>query len=443
MIPSFRLPAMLMSFALVALVCDMRVSAQESAAPPAPPTLGAEQVAQLIAPIALYPDTLLGQVLTASTYPLEVVKAARWAKDNPNVKGEALESAMQQQPWDPSVKALTAVPQVLTMMSDQLDWTQSLGDAYLAQPDDIAAAVQQLRARADGAGNLKSSKEVQVRRVPAPAVVGAPPEPDYYIIEPVTPDVVYVPIYDPYLVYGVWPYAAYRPFYWYPPGYVAVGVLAYGAPIVVGAALWATYDWRARRVAVDVHRFNRFNRTAIAGATWQHNPRHRGNLPYSHAALQQRFGKPAAGVQGLPKTGIGSHGLPKTGGVTSPQSLPKGAITRTGRDGINVNRSVHPGNTKPLVSPNHLVNPSRNVHPGNTKPLGSPNHLVNPGLNKGAAVNRHVNVNQNVGGQMNVNRNPGGHANINRIMAVPRGNVGPQGAARGVAKGPRPKAEAR
>jgi hypothetical protein len=405
---------MLMSFALVALVCDMRVSAQESAAPPAPPTLGAEQVAQLIAPIALYPDTLLGQVLTASTYPLEVVKAARWAKDNPNVKGEALESAMQQQPWDPSVKALTAVPQVLTMMSDQLDWTQSLGDAYLAQPDDIAAAVQQLRARADGAGNLKSSKEVQVRRVPAPAVVGAPPEPDYYIIEPVTPDVVYVPIYDPYLVYGVWPYAAYRPFYWYPPGYVAVGVLAYGAPIVVGAALWATYDWRARRVAVDVHRFNRFNRTAIAGATWQHNPRHRGNLPYSHAALQQRFGKPAAG--------IGSHGLPKTGGVTSPQSLPKGAITRTGRDGINVNR---------------------NVHPGNTKPLGSPNHLVNPGLNKGAAVNRHVNVNQNVGGQMNVNRNPGGHANINRIMAVPRGNVGPQGAARGVAKGPRPKAEAR
>jgi Protein of unknown function (DUF3300) len=179
MIPSFRLPAVLMSFALVALVCDMRVSAQESAAPPAPPALGAEQVAQLIAPIALYPDTLLGQVLTASTYPLEVVKAARWAKDNPNVKGEALERAMQQQPWDPSVKALTAVPQVLTMMSDKLDWTQSLGDAYLAQPDDIAAAVQQLRARADGAGNLKSSKEVQVRRVPAPppAVVGAPPSP--------------------------------------------------------------------------------------------------------------------------------------------------------------------------------------------------------------------------------------------------------------------------
>jgi hypothetical protein len=200
---------------------------------------------------------------------------------------------------------------------------------------------------------------------------------------------------------------------------VAVGVLAFGAPIVVGAALWATYDWRARRVAVDVHRFNRFNRTAIASATWQHNPRHRGNLPYSHAALQQRFGKPAAGVQGLPKTGIGSHGLPKTGGVTSPQSFPKGAITRTGRDGINVNRNVHPGNT------------------------GSPNHLVNPGLNKGAAVNRHVNVNQNVGGQMNVNRSPGGHANINRIMAVPRGNIGPQGAARGVAKGPKPKAEAR
>ena len=416
MIPSFRLPAVLMSFALVALVGDMRVSAQESAAPPAPPALGAEQVAQLVAPVALYPDTLLGQVLTASTYPLEVVKAAHWAKDNPNLKGEALESAMQQQPWDPSVKALTAVPQVLTMMSDKLDWTQSLGDAYLAQPDDIAAAVQQLRARADGAGNLKSSKEVQVRRVPPPpAVVGAPPEPDYYIIEPVAPDVVYVPIYDPYVVYGVWPYAAYRPFYWYPPGYVAVGVLAFGAPIVVGAALWATYDWRARRVGVNVHRFNRFNRTAIASATWQHNPRHRGNLPYSHSALHQRFGKPGAGIHGLPKTGIGSHGLPKTGGVTSPQSLPKGAITRTGRDGINVNR---------------------NLHPGISKPLGSPNHLVNPGLNKGAAVNRHVNVNRNVGGHPNINRNIGGQANT---MTVPRGNVGLPGAAKGVAKGPKPK----
>ena len=299
-IPTSSLRAALASFALFALVCDVPLSAQEGAAPQSPPaagaeqpTLGAEQVAELVAPIALYPDALLGQILTASTYPLEVVKAARWSQANPKVKGPALESAMQQQPWDPSVKALAAVPQVLAMMSDKLEWTQALGDAYLAQPDDIAAAVQQLRARADAAGNLKPSNEQRIRRVaaPAPVIVGEPPAPDYYIIEPVDPAVIYVPIYDPYLVYGAWPYPAYRPFYWYPPGYVTVGVFAFGAPIVVGAALWATYDWRARRVAIDVNRFNTFNRTTIVNQTWQHNPVHRGNLPYRQpdraAAVQQ------------------------------------------------------------------------------------------------------------------------------------------------------------
>ena len=242
-IPTSSLRAALASFALFALVCDVPLSAQEGAAPQSPPaagaeqpTLGAEQVAELVAPIALYPDALLGQILTASTYPLEVVKAARWSQANPKVKGPALESAMQQQPWDPSVKALAAVPQVLAMMSDKLEWTQALGDAYLAQPDDIAAAVQQLRARADAAGNLKPSNEQRIRRVaaPAPVNVGEPPAPEYYIIEPVDPAVIYVPIYDPYVVYGVWPYPADRPFYWYPPGYVTVGVFAFGAPLVVG-----------------------------------------------------------------------------------------------------------------------------------------------------------------------------------------------------------------
>jgi hypothetical protein len=336
-IPTSSLRAALASFALFALVCDVPLSAQEGAAPLPPaaateqPTLSAEQVAELVAPIALYPDALLGQILTASTYPLEIVKAARWSKANPKVKGPALENAMQQQPWDPSVKALAAVPQVLAMMSDKLEWTQALGDAYLAQPDDVAAAVQQLRARADAAGNLKPSNEQRIRRVaaPAPVTVGEPPVPDYYIIEPVDPAVIHVPIYDPYLVYGVWPYPAYRPFYWYPPGYVTVGVLAFGAPIVVGAALWATYDWRARRVAIDVNRFNTFNRTTIVNQTWQHDPIHRGNLPYSNPTLQQQFSKTATGVPGLPKTGTGGQGLPKTG--TGGQGLPK---TGTGSQGL-------------------------------------------------------------------------------------------------------------
>src|SRR5437867_6325547 len=135
------------------------------------------QVQQVVAPVALYPDSLLAQVLTASTYPLEVVMAARWSKENPNVKGNDLENAMQQQPWDPSVKGLTAVPQVLTMMNDKLDWTQQLGEAFLAQPEDITRAVQTLRAKAEATGNLKTTKELKVRREVAP-----PPPPGQVVV---------------------------------------------------------------------------------------------------------------------------------------------------------------------------------------------------------------------------------------------------------------------
>ena len=176
-----------------------------------------QELAQLVAPIALYPDALLAQVLTASTYPLEVVMAARWSEKNPDLKGAALEDAMQKEPWDPSVKGLTSVPQVLAMMSDKLDWTQQLGEAFLAQPDDIQNAIQALRARADEAGNLKSSKEQKVRRVAAPPSTGYVGPPEYIVIEPVEPDYVYVPVYDPVVVYGAdyWP-PAYAPFFWYP-----------------------------------------------------------------------------------------------------------------------------------------------------------------------------------------------------------------------------------
>ena len=291
----------------------------------------------------------------------------------------------------------------------------------------------------------------QARGGAAPQIAGAPYEPEYYIIEPVSPDVVYVPIYDPYAVYGVWPYPAYRPFYWCPPGYVAVGVLAFGAPIVVGAALWATYDWRARRVAIDVNRFNTFNRTTLASRTWQHNPNHRGNLPYSNPALQQQFRRTATGVQGglpktgigsqgLPKTGIGSQGLPKGGIATNPQLLPKGATTKTGPGNTNVNRSSNLGNAKSLnaVNPNLNKNVNRNVG-GNANVNQNVGGNVNVNRNVGgnANVNRNVggnaNVNRNVGGNVNVNRHVGGNVNLNRNAPLPKGNV------QGAAKGARPK----
>ncbi len=169
-------------------------------------TLNNQQIEQLVAPIALYPDSLISQILMASTYPLEVVEAARWSRENANVTGQALEDAMQKQEWDPSVKALTAVPQTLAMMNDQLKWTQDLGDAFLAQQTDILDAVQRLRARADASGNLKTTPQQKVMRTSRPAGSPSSAPAQAYVIESASPTEYYVPIYDPGVVYGAWPY---------------------------------------------------------------------------------------------------------------------------------------------------------------------------------------------------------------------------------------------
>ncbi len=186
---------------------------------PAPaPTFKAEELEQFVAPIALYPDSLLAQVLMASTYPLEVVEAARWAKDNPSVTGEALEEAMVGQTWDPSVKSLVAFPDVIAMMNEKLDWTQKLGDAFLAQQAEVMDAVQRLRAKAKAEGNLKSSKE-QTVTTEAPPADATTTTTTIIKVEPADPQVVYVPTYNPTVVYGTWPYPAYPPYYYYPPYY--------------------------------------------------------------------------------------------------------------------------------------------------------------------------------------------------------------------------------
>ena len=175
----------------------------------APPAFKPEELEQILAPIALYPDSLLAQIFMASTYPLEIVQADRWAKQNTTLKADALTAALEKQPWDPSVKSLVNFPQVLTMMSEKLDWTQKLGDAFLAQQKEVMATVQTLRKKAVEAGNLKTTKEQQV-------IV----EKETIIIQSASPQVVYVPTYNPTVVYGAWPYPAYPPAPYYPPGYV-------------------------------------------------------------------------------------------------------------------------------------------------------------------------------------------------------------------------------
>jgi hypothetical protein len=265
------------------------------------------QLEQLVAPIALYADALLSQVLMASTYPLEVVAAARWSQANTGVTGQALEDAMQKQPWDPSVKALTAVPQTLQMMNDKLDWTQELGDAFLAQQANVLDAVQRLRARADAAGQLKTTEHQTVTKTAAPSGTGRPSAPPnvsaapgsvaaapatYYTIASTNPDEYYVPIYDPAVVYGAWPYPDYPPYYWYPLGYYPGTGLAFAAAPVVGAAIWGSINWANRSVNIDVNRYNRFNRANIANGNWTHNVAHRGAVPYRDRDVAQRFGNP-------------------------------------------------------------------------------------------------------------------------------------------------------
>lgn len=166
-----------------------------------------EELAQMLAPIALYPDALLSQVLMASTYPLEVIEADRWVRRNPELKDKSLEAALLSEAWDPSVKALCHFPSILALMSERITETTNLGNAFLAQEAEVMDMVQELRAKANAQGNLTTTSEQKV-------IV----EKETIIIEPADPRVIYVPYYDPFYIYGSWWYPAYPPYYWGPPG---------------------------------------------------------------------------------------------------------------------------------------------------------------------------------------------------------------------------------
>jgi uncharacterized membrane protein YgcG len=278
---------------LVVLVFVLR-SAMPLAAQDAPgqKPFKPEEIEQIVAPIALYPDPLLAQVFMASTYPLEVVEAARWVAANPQMKGEALEAAMQKQSWDPSVKSLTAFPPVITMMSDKLDWTQKLGDAFLAQQADVMDAVQRLRAKAQAEGTLETNQQQKVVVEPEPGAGGE--QTTIIKIEPADPQVIYVPTYNPTVVYGAWPYPAYPPYYYYPPGYAATAsLISFGVGMAVGAAVWGdcNWGWGHGDVDIDVNNYNNFNRTNISNKKWEHNVDHRKGVQYRDQRTQDRYGK--------------------------------------------------------------------------------------------------------------------------------------------------------
>src|SRR5882724_11377290 len=251
-----------------------------SQTPPTAELLKPEQLEALAAPIALYPDELLANVLAASTYPLEVVQADRWLKEHKNLKSDALKGEVDKQPWDDSVKALASTPEVLAMMSDKLEWTKNLGDAVLAQQPDVMDAIQRLRTKAYDNKKLTTTKQqkVSVQTQEGKQVI---------VIEPSEPGTMYVPYYEPAVVYGAWPYEAYPPYYFGYPSYIGAGVVAAGLAFGAGWGIgrWGNYwgggcNWGNRNVYVNHRTTN----------VWNHNPAHRQGVRYNNANVQQRFG---------------------------------------------------------------------------------------------------------------------------------------------------------
>lgn len=247
------------------------------------PPYSHQELAQMLAPVALYPDALLAQVLMASTYPVEVVEAERWVRRNPGLKDEALDAALLRRNWDPSVKALTHFPSILTLMSERLSETTELGNAFLAQEADVMTMVQELRAQAYAHGNLKTNDRQRV-------IV----ERQTIIIQPVNPRVVYVPYYDPIYVYGSWRYSAYPPYYWGPAGARINYGIGYWPGFYFNFTFgnWSYFDWHRRVIFVDVHTRPRFvyqEQWIVRTGTWKHAPVHRRSVAYRDHATASRF----------------------------------------------------------------------------------------------------------------------------------------------------------
>jgi hypothetical protein len=226
--------ARFLSKQVLALVLCVSVTFAQTTPPvQAQPVFTQPELDQMLAPIALYPDALLSQILMASTYPIEVVQAARWSKANPNLTGDQAVKAVQQYNWDPSVESLVAFPQILAMLDEKLDWTQRLGDAFLSQQQAVMDTVQELRQKAQAAGSLQSSEHVRVE-AQGPTIV----------VEQANPDLVYVPYYNPTVVYGPWWWSAYPPVYWetWPGYYQSPGFGAgffWGVGIAVGGGFFS------------------------------------------------------------------------------------------------------------------------------------------------------------------------------------------------------------
>src|SRR6185437_15295185 len=308
-ISGFRLPRKIAKNCITLLCAALLIpgdvtalaQTQPAAAPTqqAAPKVPADQLDSLVAPVALYPDPLLAQVLVASTYPLEIVQLQQWLLKHPGLKDQALVTAVEKEDWDPSIQAMAALPDVVKRMAEDIKWTTDLGNAFLAQQSDVMDAVQRMRKKAQGTGNLKSSEQqkVETKVVESKQVI---------VIEQADPQVVYVPSYNPVVVYGA-PVYPYPPIYYPPPGYYAAGMaISFGIGIAMGAAWGGGWGrgcgWGGNNNITINSNNNGGNRNRVsnlpagggnrgggAGNNWQHNPQHRGGAPYGNRETAQRF----------------------------------------------------------------------------------------------------------------------------------------------------------
>src|SRR5499427_3050722 len=307
-----------------------------------------EELEAIVAPIALYPDPLVAQVLMAATYPLEVIQAARLMKSKPDLKGDALNEELKKYEWDDSVKSLCSFPQTLDVLNEKIDWMQKLGDAFLDQRKDTMDAIQRMRAKAQAQGNLQSNEQQKViveqaaaQPAPPPAAgqpAPAPPAEQTVIkIEPANPQVVYVPQYNPTVVYGA-PPPAYPPYYYpYPPGYAwGAAAVSFGVGMAVGAAGWGGCNWGGGDVDIDVNKNNNFTNNVNKGdratqiknerntrqsqggkQSFNHDPSHRKGAQYRDKGTQQKYGRGNSAQAGSRDRGRGDQGGGRGGGPSA------------------------------------------------------------------------------------------------------------------------------
>jgi Protein of unknown function (DUF3300) len=336
-----RMAIRALAVALMLATTQLAVAQTQTATAQPDQLLKPEQLDALVSPIALYPDTLLAEVLMASTYPLEVVEAERWVQANKNLAGADLKAAADKQSWDDSVKSLTATPSVLEMMSSKLDWTQDLGNAVLAQQADVMDAIQRLRGKAQANNKLSSNQQQTVSTEDQGGK-------QVIVIQPTQPDTVYVPYYDPSVVYGPWPYPAYPPYYFGAPGYIAAGVIATGITFGAGYALgrWASggyrwgggVNWGGNNINI-----NRPVNINNIGNNWTHNPAHRQGVRYANANVAQKFG---AGRNAI---GGGAQNRLDFRGRAGNQVLQPGGGGNLGGNRANLGGGAGAGGNRPNV----------------------------------------------------------------------------------------------